>query len=89
MNGPVAKAGRLKAVPAEPDDEGTRATILNAALQEFVRHGLSGARIDAIAAESCSNKGMIYYDFGGKEAPWRRWRRCSNGPARPSTTTLS
>lgn len=37
------------------------------ALQEFSRGGFSGARIDAIAAESGANKGMIYYYFGSKE----------------------
>jgi AcrR family transcriptional regulator len=65
------------------EEEGTRDKILNAALQEFSRHGLSGARIDAIAAESGINKGMIYYYFGSKddlyvaalEESYRRFRQ--------------
>lgn len=52
---------------SEKDVDGTRANILNVAIQEFSRHGLSGSRIDAIAAETGSNKGMIYYYFGSKE----------------------
>jgi AcrR family transcriptional regulator len=51
----------------KPDEAGTRDRILNAALQAFSSHGLSGARIDTIAAESGINKGMIYYYFGSKE----------------------
>jgi AcrR family transcriptional regulator len=63
----MTKASRSKnAIPAE-EEEGTRDKILNVALQEFSRRGLSGARIDTIAAESGINKGMIYYYFGSKE----------------------
>ncbi|MGO4476984.1 TetR/AcrR family transcriptional regulator [Massilia sp. 2TAF26] len=63
----MTKASRSKnAIPGE-EEEGTRDKILNVALQEFSRRGLSGARIDAIAAESGINKGMIYYYFGSKE----------------------
>ncbi|EKU82138.1 AcrR family transcriptional regulator [Massilia sp. UYP32] len=47
--------------------DSTRARILDVALHEFSRLGLSGARIDAIAAESGLNKAMIYYHFGSKE----------------------
>ncbi|MYM67059.1 TetR family transcriptional regulator [Pseudoduganella sp. FT55W] len=63
----MTKASRSKTAPAKGDEEGTRARILNVALQEFSRLGLSGARIDAIAAESGLNKAMIYYHFGSKE----------------------
>ncbi len=49
------------------DADGTRAKILQVAIQEFSRHGLSGARIDTIALETGANKGMIYYYFGSKE----------------------
>lgn len=51
----------------KPDPERTRRTILAAARQEFAEHGLSGARIDAIAARMRMNKRMIYYYFGSKE----------------------
>jgi AcrR family transcriptional regulator len=58
---------RKKAAPAPADEDGTRTRILNVAIQEFSRLGLSGARIDEIAAETGANKGMIYYYFGNKE----------------------
>jgi AcrR family transcriptional regulator len=64
----MTKASKPKAAPARADEDGTRDKILNVAIQEFSRYGLSGARIDAIAAESGANKGMIYYYFGGKES---------------------
>ena len=41
--------------------------ILDAALGEFARHGLSGARVERIAARANANKRMIYYYFGSKE----------------------
>ena len=63
----MTKSSRAKTAIPRDEEEGTRDKILNAALQEFSRHGLSGARIDAIAAESGINKGMIYYYFGSKE----------------------
>jgi len=63
----MTKASRTKPGSSKAEEDGTRDKILNVALQEFSRHGLSGARIDAIAAESGSNKGMIYYYFGSKE----------------------
>lgn len=47
--------------------DATRTNILNVAMQEFSRNGLSGSRIDEIAAETGSNKRMIYYYFGSKE----------------------
>ncbi len=45
----------------------TRQKILDAALGEFARHGLSGARVERIAARAGANKRMIYYYFGSKE----------------------
>ena len=49
------------------DPEGTRNDILAIASEEFARNGLSGARIDEIAARTKSSKRMIYYYFGDKE----------------------
>ena len=49
------------------DPEGTRRDILEIALEEFALNGLSGARIDEIAARTRASKRMIYYYFGGKE----------------------
>lgn len=45
----------------------TRQKILDAALEEFARHGLSGARVERIASRASANKRMIYYYFGSKE----------------------
>jgi AcrR family transcriptional regulator len=49
------------------DPERTRQAILAAAREEFAQHGLSGARVDAIAARTNTVKRMIYYYFGSKE----------------------
>jgi AcrR family transcriptional regulator len=49
------------------DPERTRQEILAAAREEFAEHGLSGARVDAIAAKTRTAKRMIYYYFGSKE----------------------
>jgi len=46
----------------------TKDKILNAAIDEFSRYGLDGARIDRIAKRARVNKAMIYYHFSGKEA---------------------
>jgi AcrR family transcriptional regulator len=50
------------------DPEATRRGILDAAMVEFSDHGLSGARVDAIAARTHTTVRMIYYYFGSKEA---------------------
>ena len=43
------------------------ADILQVATAEFADKGLSGARVDAIAAATRTSKRMIYYHFGSKE----------------------
>lgn len=45
----------------------TREKILDAALEEFARHGLGGARVERIAQRANANKRMIYYYFGSKD----------------------
>jgi AcrR family transcriptional regulator len=50
------------------DRDRTRAAILAAATEEFAAHGLGGARVDRIAALARTNKRMLYYYFGDKEA---------------------
>lgn len=50
------------------DPEGTSRSILNAATREFAEHGLSGARIDRIAARAGINKRMLYHYYGDKNA---------------------
>ncbi len=54
-------------VPRKLDPERTKQDILAVARQEFAEHGLSGARVDAIAARTRTTKRMIYYYFGSKE----------------------
>jgi AcrR family transcriptional regulator len=49
------------------DPEGTKQDIIEIASEEFALNGLSGARIDEIAARTRSSKRMIYYYFGDKE----------------------
>ena len=51
------------------DPEGTKRNIIEIATKEFAENGLSGARIDEIAAKTKSSKRMIYYYFGDKEGP--------------------
>jgi AcrR family transcriptional regulator len=50
------------------DSQRTQAAILVAATREFARHGLGGARVDRIAAGARTNKRMLYYYYGSKEA---------------------
>lgn len=49
------------------DPQGVREDILRVAMEEFSENGLSGARIDEIAARTRTSKRMIYYYFGDKE----------------------
>lgn len=44
----------------------TRRKLLDAAREEFQRHGFAGGRVDAIAAAAGVNKRMIYVYFGSK-----------------------
>jgi len=47
--------------------EASRHAILQAALAEFAREGLAGARMDAIADAAGVNKALLYYYFEDKE----------------------
>jgi TetR/AcrR family transcriptional regulator len=47
--------------------EASRHAILQAALSEFAREGLAGARMDAIAEAAGVNKALLYYYFHDKE----------------------
>jgi TetR/AcrR family transcriptional regulator len=53
------------------DPEATKERILAAALHEFSAKGISGARVDAIAARAKVNKRMLYYYFGSKDDLFR------------------
>src|SRR2546427_6432132 len=48
--------------------EESRAAILRAAVGEFAREGVSGARTDAIARSAGVNKALLYYYFKDKDA---------------------
>jgi AcrR family transcriptional regulator len=78
----------------QQDPEGTRRNILEIALEEFALNGLSGARIDEIAARTRSSKRMIYYYFGDKEGLYLRalenaYRIIREGEAELDTDGLS
>ncbi len=47
--------------------EQSRAAILQAAMREFSREGVAGARTDAIAHAAKVNKALLYYYFKDKE----------------------
>ena len=49
-----------KDVRSPRDSAATQAEILDAAVEEFARHGLANARIEAIAANTGVTKAMIY-----------------------------
>ena len=75
------------------DPEGTRRNILDIASEEFALNGLSGARIDEIAARTRSSKRMIYYYFGDKEGLYLRalenaYRLVREGEAKLDTEGL-
>ena len=71
MNEPVhtpRRAGRPSASAARTNDpQRTMANIVEVATKEFADKGLSGARIDEIAALTHTSKRMIYYYFTSKE----------------------
>jgi len=49
----------------QPDQ--SKAAILQAAIREFAREGLSGARIDTIAHAAKVNKALLYYYYTDKD----------------------
>ncbi|MDP1565352.1 MAG: TetR/AcrR family transcriptional regulator, partial [Polaromonas sp.] len=63
---PAGKAAQREAMRTN-DPVRTMAGILEVATAEFAGKGLSGARIDEIAAATSTSKRMIYYYFGSKE----------------------
>src|SRR5690606_33119550 len=54
------------------DPAGVQSNILAVAMAEFARNGLSGARMDEIAAKTRTSKRMVYYYFGDKDGLYRR-----------------
>jgi len=72
MTQPSARpASGRKTASWTQDPEGVRRGILEVARAEFVEKGLSGARVDEIAARTATSKRMIYYYFGDKEGLYR------------------
>ncbi|MBM3597152.1 MAG: TetR/AcrR family transcriptional regulator [Alphaproteobacteria bacterium] len=49
------------------DPELSRDIILSAARDEFVEHGLNGARVDRLARRIGASKNLIYHYFGSKD----------------------
>lgn len=64
---PGTTEGSAKETGRTNDPARTMAEILKVATHEFADKGLSGARIDAIAAATRTSKRMIYYYFGSKD----------------------
>src|SRR5437016_14618117 len=61
---PFAKAIRM-GTRGKPEE--SRKAILKAAVHEFAREGVSGARTDAIARSAGVNKALLYYYFKDKQ----------------------
>jgi TetR/AcrR family transcriptional regulator len=53
--------------PKDADPEQTRATILDAAEDEFAEHGFHGARMVAIAKRAGVTHGLLHYYFDSKD----------------------
>lgn len=83
-----ATAKERPAKVAKRDPEGVRRDILNVAMEEFSQNGLSGARIDEIAARTRTSKRMIYYYFGDKEGLYQRVLEEAYGKVRGGESDL-
>jgi AcrR family transcriptional regulator len=70
------------------DPEGTKRNIIEVAMKEFAENGLSGARIDEIAAKTKSSKRMIYYYFGDKDGLYLRVLQEAYSRVRATEATL-
>jgi AcrR family transcriptional regulator len=64
---PASRVSQSKTAVRTNDPARTMAGILEMATAEFANKGLSGGRIDEIAAATSTSKRMIYYYFGSKE----------------------
>jgi len=92
MNEPVqarrAPAKKAAVQPRTNDPDRTMADILKVATAEFADKGLSGARIDEIAATTRTSKRMIYYYFGSKEGLYLKVLEEAYGRIRSIETDL-
>lgn len=57
---------------AKRDPAGVQKNILRVASEIFAEHGLSGARVDEIAAKTETSKRMVYYYFKDKEGLYQK-----------------
>lgn len=62
-----AKSGSRRAPAKARSPDATKQDIIAVATREFAQNGLSGARVDEIAAKTGSSKRMIYYYFKDKD----------------------
>lgn len=71
----MVRSTKLQRISNKPrqvrDPEATKVQILDAAEEEFAKHGLNGARTEAIAKGAGVNKAMIYYYFKSKEGLYK------------------
>jgi len=70
------------------DPEGTKRNIIDVATAEFAQRGLTGARIDEIAAKTKCSKRMIYYYFDSKEGLYLKVLETAYQRTRASEATL-
>ncbi|MET8101328.1 TetR family transcriptional regulator [Streptomyces sp. NPDC005236] len=61
-------SGQTAAPAAAVGGDTTRERILTAAMEEFARHGIAGARVDRIAKLARTSKERVYAYFRGKDA---------------------
>jgi AcrR family transcriptional regulator len=67
----ATKQAKKKQPSRAKNPEKTRANIIDVATAEFAERGLSGARVDRIAARTNTSKRMLYYYFGDKDGLYR------------------
>lgn len=67
----VTKEHAKRSPQRKRDSAKSRANIIEIATQEFAERGLSGARVDKIAARTRTSKRMLYYYFGSKDGLYK------------------
>ncbi|HET9701368.1 MAG TPA: TetR/AcrR family transcriptional regulator [Burkholderiales bacterium] len=75
--------------PGRPKDEAKGSAILRAAGTCFLRHGLEGASMDAIAREAGVSKLTVYSHFQNKEALFKAVIRAKCGEFSPPESFLA
>jgi TetR/AcrR family transcriptional regulator len=80
---------RARPAPRRRNPELTKRDILIAAREEFVEHGLDGARVDRIAGRAAANKRLLYHYFGNKDALYSAVLLDAYGEIRSGEQTLN